>query len=63
MKAITAGRAAISADTVSVVRSPSSSKAMCHGQFEDGVRVVEAVAVELAQLGHPVAHRLGVHEQ
>ena len=26
-------------------------------------RIVEPVAVELAQLGHPVAHRLRVHEQ
>ena len=33
------------------------------GQLQDGVGVVEGVAVQLAELAHPVAHGLRVHEQ
>jgi len=34
-----------------------------HNEFQDRLRIVETVAVELADLGHAISHGLGVDEQ
>ena len=40
-----------------------SARGRREGELEDAARVLEPVAEELAQLAHPVAHGLRVHEQ